>query len=129
VSEVGYNSESYRGWSTSALSHNLVVVDGATQCGNPWDGMHEPDKAIGGQIVSWFPQQDGFGVVEAESRNCYPQCSVYRRMKMRCPDGLGLKGNGAKQEWRETYFPLRTFRGPLRIKVPRRAKGELAGRE
>jgi len=79
VSEVGYNSESYRGWSTSALSHNLVVVDGSTQCGSPWDGMHEPDKAIGGQIVSWFPQQDGFGVVKAESRNCYPQCSAYRR--------------------------------------------------
>ena len=82
VSEVGYNSESYRGWSTSALSHNLVVVDGATQCGHPWDGMAEPEKAIGGQIVSWFPQQDGFGVVEAESRNCYRQCSTYRRCLM-----------------------------------------------
>ena len=82
VSEVGYNSESYRGWSTSALSHNLVVVDGATQRSSFGDGTDEMGRAVGGQVVSWFPQREGFGVVEAESRNVYPQCSAYRRCLM-----------------------------------------------
>ena len=80
--DLGYNSETYRGWSTCSLAHNLVVVDGSTQQTNPSDATANPDAAVGGQIVSWFPQEKGFGVVEASAQNSYPQCSEYRRCIM-----------------------------------------------
>lgn len=76
--DVGY-TYTYRGWSVSSLSHNLVVVNGSTQLNQPRNPVTAPDTAVGGRILSWHPVQDGFGVVEATGTSRYPECSVYRR--------------------------------------------------
>ena len=75
--DIGY-TYTYRGWATGSLSHNLVVVDGMVQNAGVLN-FEQPNKAIGGRIVTWAPVVNGFGVVEAEDINSYPQCSTYRR--------------------------------------------------
>lgn len=82
--DIGY-TYTYRGWATSSLAHNLVIVDGSSQPSTPLDGssfVTSPEKAVGGQILSWSPVRNGFGVVEATATDAYPQCSIYDRTLM-----------------------------------------------
>jgi len=76
--DIGY-TYTYRGWTVSSLAHNLVVVNGSTQLNQPRNPVDKPETAVGGQLVSWHPVQEGFGVVEATGTSRYPECSVYQR--------------------------------------------------
>ena len=68
--DIGDARFTYRGWSTSTLSHNTVVVDGGSQRWGP---------GAGGNLLAWHPVKNGFGTVEVEARASYPQCASYRR--------------------------------------------------
>jgi len=86
LSDIGY-TYTYRGWATGSLSHNLVVVDGMVQKTGILNPEH-PENANGGRIKTWAPVSNGYGVIEAEDINSYPQCSTYRRTIMVVEDGV-----------------------------------------
>ena len=85
LSDLGY-TYTYRGWARGALGHNLVVVDGMNQETGGFSDIDRPHKAVGGRVTCWAPIEDGFGVIEAEDVNSYPQCSTYRRTIMLVED-------------------------------------------
>lgn len=109
LSELGY-TYTYRGWATGSLGHNLVVVNGGNQLTQPLEGgraVENPSAAVGGELVNWFPVEDGFGVVEATGSDAYPECSVYRRTAMlvaldeqhtACVDIFEVTG-GSQHDW------------------------------
>ncbi len=109
LSELGY-TYTYRGWATGSLGHNLVVVNGGNQLTQPREGgraVENPSAAVGGELVTWVPVHDGFGVVEATGIDVYPECSVYRRTVMlialdeqhtACVDVFEVAG-GSQHDW------------------------------
>lgn len=56
-----------KGWTRNTISHNTVVVDKKPQA-QSWTGYPQ-----------FYTVHDGFGAVEIESKNAYPQCSDYTR--------------------------------------------------
>ncbi len=56
-----------KAWDMNTLSHNTVTVDGKPQSTN-WTGYPR-----------FYTTSDGFGAVEVESANVYPQCEEYKR--------------------------------------------------
>ena len=109
LSELGY-TYTYRGWATGSLGHNLVVVNGGNQLTQPREGgssIENPSAAVGGELVTWFPVHDGFGLVEATGADAYPACSIYRRAVMlvaldeqhtACVDIFEVAG-GSQHDW------------------------------
>jgi hypothetical protein len=68
LSDIGYTWTTYRPWSTSAASHNTVLVDGQEQ------------SEAGGNLLAFRPAsalQAGF--VSAEAPRAFPNTTTYRR--------------------------------------------------
>lgn len=68
--DVGYHKTKYRGYATTTLSHNTVVMDRAPQQGR------EPK----GSVLLYEPNLPGFSVVQVEDKVAYSgKASRYRR--------------------------------------------------
>ncbi|MDH7568549.1 MAG: heparinase II/III family protein [Armatimonadota bacterium] len=77
-SDIGYTWTRLRGWTTSTLSHNTVVVDRQEQGGRQTDG----------DLLWFFPDTAGVAVVEADGRRAYSGIAgldVYRRLLVMVP--------------------------------------------
>ena len=76
--DIGYTWSQMRSWTTSSLGHNLVVVDRQNQNTARSDG----------NLLQYFPEVEGVGIVEAEGANAYRDMiglDMYRRMLVMIP--------------------------------------------
>ncbi len=68
--DIGYHKSKYRGYVTTTLSHNTVVVDRAPQTGT----------SPKGNVLLYQPNIDGLSVVQVEDKGAYENItSRYRR--------------------------------------------------
>ncbi len=73
LSDLGYTWTDIRWWNSSTISHNLVAVDRQEQRGRPSDG----------DLLAFFPSDDGISVVEADGTRAYSNVEgldTYRRL-------------------------------------------------
>lgn len=73
LSDLGYTWTDIRWWNSSTIAHNLVAVDRQEQRGRPADG----------DLLAFFPSDDGISVVEADGARAYSNIEgldTYRRL-------------------------------------------------
>ncbi len=73
LSDLGYTWTDMRWWNVSTIAHNLVAVDRQEQRGRPSDG----------DLLAFFPSDDGISVVEADGTRAYSNVAgldTYRRL-------------------------------------------------
>jgi hypothetical protein len=78
LSDLGYTWTQMRTWCNSTLGHNTVVIDRTSQNGGTSDG----------DLVWFFPDNQGVSVVEADGRRAYTdiaEVDQYRRMLVMIP--------------------------------------------
>lgn len=76
--DLGYNHTKLRWWNSCSVSHNLVVVDRQNQVGRNSDG----------DLLWFYPDTAGVGVVEADGRRAYStvkDLQRYRRLLVTVP--------------------------------------------
>lgn len=73
LSDLGYTWTEMRWWNVATIAHNLVAVDRQEQQGRPSDG----------DLLAYFPSEDGISVVEADGARAYSNIDgldTYRRL-------------------------------------------------